>query len=62
MYCYGLRLNQRVHFVFFFRGYCDLDIVIGNLPLFIEHAELATQDIVSYSFGDVDALYLRGQW
>jgi uncharacterized membrane protein YgcG len=43
-------------------GYCDLDMVIGNLPLFIEHSELATQDIVSYSFGDNDAFYLRGQW
>ena len=43
-------------------GYCDLDMVIGNLPLFMEHAELAKEDIVTYSFGDVDALYLRGQW
>ena len=43
-------------------GYCDLDMVIGNLPLFIEQRELETQDIVSYSFGDMDALYLRGQW
>ena len=43
-------------------GYCDLDMVIGNLPLFLEHRELATQDIISYSFGDMDALYLRGQW
>ena len=40
----------------------DLDMVIGNLPLFLEHRELATQDIISYSFGDMDALYLRGQW
>ena len=37
-------------------------MVIGNLPLFLEHRELATQDIISYSFGDMDALYLRGQW
>ena len=43
-------------------GYCDLDMVLGNLPLFIEQAELASQDIVTYSFGDMDALYLRGQW
>jgi len=43
-------------------GYCDLDMVIGNLPLFIEHKELLTQDIISYSFGDMDAFYLRGQW
>ena len=43
-------------------GYCDLDMVIGNLPLYLEAKEFATQDIVSYSFGDMDALYLRGQW
>ena len=43
-------------------GYCDLDMVLGNLPLFIERAELSDHDIVSYSFGDQEALYLRGQW
>ncbi|KAL3892535.1 MAG: hypothetical protein SGPRY_015039, partial [Prymnesium sp.] len=64
-------------------GYCDLDMVIGNIPLFLEHRELLMQactqgltqsvvrddlqtiispDIVSYSFGDMDAFYLRGQW
>lgn len=43
-------------------GYCDLDMVIGNLPLFIEPAELDSYDVVSYSFGDQEALYLRGQW
>ena len=43
-------------------GYCDLDMVIGNLPLFIEQAELDSYDVVSYSFGDQEALYLRGQW
>ena len=43
-------------------GYCDLDMVIGNLLLFVETSELANQDILSYSFGDMDALYLRGQW
>jgi len=43
-------------------GYCDLDMVLGNLPLFIEQSELAKNDIVTYSFGDMDALYLRGQW
>ena len=37
-------------------------MVLGNLPLFIEQAELTAQDIVTYSFGDMDALYLRGQW
>lgn len=43
-------------------GYCDLDMVIGNLPLFVEQAELDAYDIVSYSFGDMEAMYLRGQW
>lgn len=37
-------------------------MVIGNIPLFLEQNELEAQDIVTYSFGDVDALYLRGQW
>ena len=37
-------------------------MVIGNLPLFIEQAELEQHDVVSYSFGDQEALYLRGQW
>ena len=40
---------------------CDVESLV-RLPLFLEHRELATQDIVSYSFGDMDALYLRGQW
>ena len=43
-------------------GYCDLDMVIGNLPLFIERSELEDNDIVTYSFGDQEAFYLRGQW
>ena len=43
-------------------GYCDLDMVIGNLPLFVEQAELDSFDIVTYSFGDQEAVYLRGQW
>ena len=34
-------------------------MVMGNLPLFLEHSELAHQDIVSYSFGDMDALCAR---
>ena len=40
----------------------QVDMVLGNLPLFMEQEELESQDIVSYSFGDQDALYLRGQW
>ena len=43
-------------------GYADLDMVLGNLPLFMERAELESEDIVTYSFGDMEALYLRGQW
>lgn len=43
-------------------GYCDLDMVIGNLPLFIERSELEMHDLVTYSFGDQEAFYLRGQW
>ena len=42
--------------------YCDLDMVVGNLPLFVSRAELEQHDIVTYSFGDQEALYLRGQW
>ena len=42
--------------------YCDIDMVVGNLPLFVSRAELEQHDIVTYSFGDQEALYLRGQW
>ena len=27
-------------------GYCDLDMVVGNLPLFLEQAELDAYDVV----------------
>ena len=43
-------------------GYADLDMVLGNLPLFMERDELQREDIVTYAYGDMDALYLRGQW
>jgi len=43
-------------------GYCDLDMLIGNLPMFIERSELSDFDIVTYTFGDQEAVYLRGQW
>ena len=36
--------------------------MLGNLPLFLEHDELFDNDVVSYTFGDQEALYLRGQW
>lgn len=37
-------------------------MVFGDMPRFIERSELVEHHIVSYSFGDADALYLRGQW
>ena len=43
-------------------GYADLDMVVGNVPLFLEREELQENDIVTYAYGDMDALYLRGQW
>ena len=43
-------------------GYSDLDIVLGQLPRFIERSELTDYHIVTYSFGDQEAVYLRGQW
>ena len=43
-------------------GYADYDMAIGNVPLFLEREELEQQDIVTYAYGDMDALYLRGQW
>ena len=43
-------------------GYSDLDVVLGQLPRFIERSELMDQHIVTYSFGDMEAVYLRGQW
>ena len=39
-----------------------MDIVLGQLPRFIERAELMEHHIVTYSFGDMEAVYLRGQW
>lgn len=43
-------------------GYSDLDIVFGDLPRWISRDELEDFDIVTYSFGDQDRLYLRGQF
>jgi len=43
-------------------GYADLDIILGHLPRFLERSELLEHHILTYSFGDSDALYLRGQW
>ncbi|KAL1520353.1 hypothetical protein AB1Y20_021943 [Prymnesium parvum] len=43
-------------------GYSDLDIVCGQLPRFIERSELSDFHVVTYSFGDNEGIYLRGQW
>jgi len=43
-------------------GYSDLDIILGHVSRFIERSELLEHHIVTYSFGDSDAVYLRGQW
>lgn len=43
-------------------AFSDLDTQFGALPSFVELAELRDFDLVSYSFGDHDGLYLRGQW
>ena len=40
----------------------DLDMILGNVLLFLERAELEEHDILTYAFGDMNALYLRGQW
>ncbi|KAL3919664.1 MAG: hypothetical protein SGPRY_005548 [Prymnesium sp.] len=37
-------------------------MLIGNLPMYVERSELSDFDMVSYSFGDQEAFYLRGQW
>ena len=43
-------------------GYSDLDIMFGDLPRWIDReVEMRQNDIVTYSFGDQDRLYLRGQ-
>ena len=37
-------------------------MALGNLGLFMERPELEEHDVVTYAFGDMGALYLRGQW
>ena len=37
-------------------------MVVGNVPLFLEREELQENDIVTYAYGDMDALYPSGQW
>lgn len=43
-------------------GYSDFDIVFGDLPRWITDEELNDWDIVTYSYGDQDRVYLRGQF
>ena len=43
-------------------SYTDIDMLIGDLPLFIDHEELSAYDIFTYHFGDAFRLYLRGQF
>jgi hypothetical protein len=41
--------------------YGDPDVILGDLPSFIEHGDLTDFDILTYSHTNADRLYLRGQ-
>ena len=43
-------------------SYTDIDLMVGDLPNFLDRAELRDFDIVTYSFGDYERLYMRGQF
>ena len=43
-------------------AYSDLDMVFGDLPRWVTKEELTNFDIVTYSHGDQDRAYLRGQF
>ncbi len=43
-------------------GYSDLDIFFGDMLSWITTDELENYDIVTYSFGDQERVYLRGQF
>ena len=43
-------------------GYSDFDIAFGDLPRWITNDELENYDIVTYSYGDQNRVYLRGQF
>jgi len=43
-------------------SYTDIDLMVGDLPLFLDRTELTDYDVVTYSFGDYERLYLRGQF
>ena len=39
-----------------------MDVLLGDVARFVSRAELAEHHVVSFSFGDQEALYLRGQF
>lgn len=43
-------------------SYTDLDLVLGDLGSFVDEEELRAFDVLTYSFGDYERLYLRGQF
>ena len=43
-------------------GYSDFDVLFGDLDRWITDEELTEYDIVTYTFGDQERLYLRGQF
>lgn len=43
-------------------GYADFDVMFGDLTRWITYEELTEYDIVTYSFGDQQRLYIRGQF
>ena len=43
-------------------GYSDVDILFGDLSRWITPDELSDYDIVTFSYGDQQRLYLRGQF
>jgi hypothetical protein len=43
-------------------GYADFDMMFGDLTRWITHDELTDYDIVTYTFGDQQRLYIRGQF
>jgi hypothetical protein len=43
-------------------GYTDFDILFGDISRWITYEELNDYDIVTYTFGDQQRLYVRGQF
>eukprot|EP00736_Rhodelphis_marinus_P009776 Rmarinus@m.25999 len=42
--------------------YADPDMIVGDLPSWVELPELRDYDVVTYTFGDNQRLYMRGQY